>query len=108
MNFITYIQRVTMALGLLLVTAVAVAAGPSYRIAVDGLACPFCAYGIEKKLSALTGVERLETNLKDGSVLVIMQDGASLDEAAAHQAVEAAGFSLRKFEQVPPGALEGE
>ena len=29
------------------------AAVASYRLQVDGLACPFCAYGIEKKLTAL-------------------------------------------------------
>lgn len=37
MTFIRYIPRAAMALGLLLVTAAAVAAGPSYRLAVDGL-----------------------------------------------------------------------
>jgi len=104
MKFIRYIPALGMAVSLLMATAAALAAGPSYRLAVDGLACPFCAYGIEKKLSALAGVERLETNIEDGSVIVTMQDGATLDEAAAQQAVKAAGFSLRTFEQVPPGA----
>jgi len=93
MKFIRCIQ----APALLLLTAAALAAGPSYRIEVDGLACPFCAYGIEKKLSAIVGVERLETNLEDGSVRVTMQDGMTLDEAAAREAVTAAGFSLRRF-----------
>ncbi len=104
MKFIRYIPALGMAVSLLMATAAALAAGSSYRLAVDGLACPFCAYGIEKKLSALAGVERLETNIEDGSVIVTMQDGATLDEAAAQQAVKAAGFSLRTFEQVPPGA----
>ena len=35
-------------------------AGQSYRLTVDGLACPFCAYGIEKKLGAVNGVEKLD------------------------------------------------
>lgn len=111
MKFIGYIQRTAMALGLLVVTAAALAAGPSYRIEVDGLACPFCAYGIEKKLNALVGVEHLETNIEDGSVLVTMQDGMTLDEAAAREAVTAAGFSLRRFERLqatPPDAPEGD
>ena len=108
MKFIRYIPTLGMAVSLLMATAAALAAGPSYRLAVDGLACPFCAYGIEKKLSALAGVERLETNIEDGSVIVTMQDGATLEEAAVQQAVKAAGFSLRTFEQVPPGAPEGQ
>lgn len=81
----------------------AFAAGPSYRIEVAGLACPFCAYGIEKKLNAVEGVEHLETNIKEGTVMVTMKDGAKLDEATAKQAVKDAGFTLNGFEQAAPG-----
>ena len=108
MNFRVLTQRMFLTLALALVATGVLAAPPSYRLAVGGLACPFCAYGVEKKLSALAGVERLETNIEDGSVIVTMQDGMTLDEAAARKAVKAAGFSLRTFEQVPPGALEGQ
>ncbi len=68
-----------------------------YELGVDGLACPFCAYGIEKKLSAIKGVENLDIDIKDGVVVVHMADGATLDEAEAKRAVTAAGFSLRSF-----------
>lgn len=81
----------------------AYAAGPRYRIEVAGLACPFCAYGIEKKLNAVEGVERLETNIKEGTVIVTMKDGVTLDKATAEQAVKDAGFTLNGFKQVPPG-----
>ncbi len=84
----------------------ALAATQSYRLKVDGLACPFCAYGIEKKLGALDGVERTETNIKDGTVIVTMKDGAVLDEATAKQAVKDAGFTLNGFEQVPSGSSQ--
>ena len=84
----------------------ALGATQSYRLKVDGLACPFCAYGIEKKLGALDGVERLETNIKDGTVVVTMKDGAVLDEATAKQAVKDAGFTLNGFEQVPSGGSQ--
>jgi mercuric ion binding protein len=83
--------------------AAALAATQSYRLKVDGLACPFCAYGVEKKLSALDGVERLETNIRDGTVVVIMKEGAALDEATAKQAVKDAGFTLNGFERAPSG-----
>lgn len=81
----------------------ALAAPPSYRLEVAGLACPFCAYGIEKKLNALEGVARVETNLKEGAVVVTMQEGATLDEATAKQAVKEAGFTLGGFEPVSSG-----
>ncbi len=111
MNFRAYAQRMAVALSLVLVSAGVLAAPPTYQLHVDGLACPFCAYGIEKKLGALEGVERVETNIKDGTVIVTMKDGVALDEASAKQAVKAAGFSLRKFERVqsvPQGVPAGQ
>ncbi len=83
--------------------APAFAMGQGYRLGVDGLACPFCAYGVEKKLSEIDGVERVETSIKDGAVIVIMNDGAALDETAARQAVQDAGFTLRGFTKLPAG-----
>ncbi len=74
-----------------------------YALRVDGLACPFCVYGLEKKLRSLPGVERVETNLEDGVVLVVLREGAALEEAAARQAVRDAGFSLDGFERVASG-----
>jgi copper chaperone CopZ len=85
------------ALALAWSAASAWAAVASYRLQVDGLACPFCAYGIEKKLTALDGVEKVETHIREGAVIVTMEDGASLDEATAKRAVEAAGFTLDGF-----------
>jgi mercuric ion binding protein len=73
---------------------------PVYALAVDGLACPFCAYGIEKKLKAINGVVGLEVDIAKGVVRVTMAEGAKLDEAAARKAVEAAGFTLRRFDRI--------
>jgi mercuric ion binding protein len=94
------INRIAIALSLLLLASSVFAAGPSYRIEVAGLACPFCAYGIEKKLNAVPGVERVATDIKAGVVIVTMKDGAVLDEAAAKQAVKDAGFTLKGFKPV--------
>ena len=70
---------------------------PAYTVDVDGLACPFCAYGIEKQLSAIEGVATVDTDIKTGSVTVTMQPGSMLAEDAARKAVEAAGFTIRGF-----------
>ncbi len=91
------------AFSLFLVAASVFAAPVSYQLRVDGLACPFCAYGIEKKLGALEGVQNIETHIKDGVVIVIMKDGATLDKVTAGQAVKDAGFTLNGFKQVSPG-----
>jgi len=85
------------ALMLLLLIPVAQAAGPSYALQVDGLACPFCAYGIEKKLSSIKGVEDTRVNIKTGEVIVVMGEGVPLSEELARRKVKEAGFTLRAF-----------
>ncbi len=76
---------------------------PVYTVEADGLACPFCAYGIEKQLTAIAGVETAETDIKSGAVTVTMQPGSTLDEDAARKAVEAAGFTMRGFRRQGAG-----
>lgn len=98
------LQKITGAmLGLIVMTA-ALAAQPAYTLRVDGLACPFCAYGLEKKLSAIQGVQRTRVDIASGTVSVMMAEGATLDEASAKKAVKDAGFTLRGFvqAQTPP------
>lgn len=70
-----------------------------YQLQVAGLACPFCAYGIEKKLHGIAGVQEVQTDIKSGSVYIRMSAGTALDEATAEQAVRAAGFRLRSLKQ---------
>lgn len=48
--------------------SVVLAGGDRYQLQVDGLACPFCAYGIEKKLSRLEGIEQVTTNVANGAL----------------------------------------
>ncbi len=86
------------ALALALASAASSWAGEPYRLYVDGLACPFCAYGVEKKLGGLDGVDKVEIDIDGGLVAVTMTGGARLEEAAARRAIDQAGFSLRAFE----------
>ena len=81
-------------------STVAFAGGNQYALAVDGLACPFCAYGVEKQLTAIEGVESVETDVKSGQVVVTLIEGMTLSEDTARQAVEDAGFTLRALKQI--------
>lgn len=93
------LRRLGLAFWLLTFTAtISLADSPVYKLYVDGLACPFCAYGVEKKVGDLDGVETVEIDIDGGLVAVTLADGISLDEAAAAQAIDEAGFSLRRFE----------
>ena len=85
-------------LAIVLSTA-AFAGGNHYALAVDGLACPFCAYGVEKRLSAIEGVESVETDVRSGQVVVTLAEGKTLSEEVARQAVRDAGFTLRSLKR---------
>jgi len=65
-----------------------------YTIRVDGLACPYCAYGIEKKLNALEGVKFHDMDLEKGIVIVETYDTALQDEQL-RQLFQDAGFTYR-------------
>ena len=94
------LQKTGLTLALMLFAATAFAEPQIYKLQVYGLACPFCAFGIEKKLSEIEGVDQLDTDIKAGVILLTMKDGVLLDETAAKQAVDQAGFTLRGLVQV--------
>lgn len=75
----------------------AYAGGAVYALRVDGLACPFCAYGIEKKLSSIEGVKNIKVNIEKGEVIVTMAGEAKLPEPLARAKIKDAGFTLRAF-----------
>ena len=75
--------------------AAAFAAGTEYQLRVDGLACPFCAYGIEKKLKKTEGVESIDIDVNRGLVIVIVAAGVTLTEAQMAKLINDAGFTLR-------------
>ena len=91
----------SLVLGLSLVVASAVyASPPTYRIHVDGLACPFCAYGIEKRLRKIDGVKQIEADIGAGTVTVTMAEGKTLGKEEARKAVKKAGFTLGGFKEI--------
>lgn len=88
------------------------------EVKILGMSCPFCAYGVQKKLEALDGVETLQVDLESGIATLEMADGADLTNARLVQTVEDAGFEVatirRSFESEhpdypadPPGAGQG-
>ena len=96
---LTMLKRASLILALTVASApFAHANSHIYKLYVDGLACPFCAYGVEKQVSGLKNVESLDILIDEGIVTVTMAPGTRLDEAKAKKAVSDAGFTLRKFE----------
>ena len=78
-------------------SAVTLAAGTEYRMRVDGLACPYCAYGIEKKLKEIEGVGKIDVDLNAGLVIVDVAEGTSLTEPQMKTLFQDAGFTYRSM-----------
>lgn len=68
---------------------------PDIVVEVDGLACPFCAYGLEKKLKKLEGVEAIHIDVDKGITDIKLKEGQTLSEEKIKDAVEKAGFTIR-------------
>ncbi len=64
---------------------------------VDGLACAFCAYGLEKKLKSLKGVEEVKISLNEGKVWIKLKEGYKADEKTLRKLVKESGFILREI-----------
>lgn len=92
--------RFTILLAGLTLSLAALAGSPQYALGVNGLACPFCAYGIEKHLQKVEGVDAVEVDIKSGRVLVTMQENTSLTRERAENAIDRAGFTLESFEVI--------
>lgn len=63
------------------------------RINVSGLACPFCAYSVEKNLNKVPGVDNVTVDLATNLVLVVMKAEHTVDLGEIKQAIINAGFT---------------
>lgn len=69
-------------------------------IKVEGLYCPFCAYGLEKQLKKLKGFNKVEVNLKHGVAELQIKPGVTVTDAAIQKAVEEAGFDSASIKRM--------
>ena len=75
--------------------------GERIILQVDGLSCPFCAYGLEKKLKALPGVSKLDIRINEGIAILEIESGQTLGDEQLKKAVKDAGFTLRHIKREP-------
>ena len=66
-------------------------------VKVDGLSCPFCAYGLEKRIRKVEGVEKLEINVNDGTARITVKKDQTLSIEAVEKAVRDGGFTPQGF-----------
>ena len=88
-------------MGLLMATLVVPAfaqdSSTQITIQVDGLTCPFCAYGLEKKLKKLEGAEKVRIDIDQGVAEVTVTEGKTIQEGDLKKAVLDAGFTPKEI-----------
>ncbi len=72
---------------------------PQLIVTVEGIACPFCVYGLEKHLRKLPGVTNVETDLRKGETTVDLAAGSEVTEEQVRKAVRDAGFTASTIER---------
>jgi copper chaperone len=84
-----------------LLSPLTLSAGETYVMRVDGVACPYCAYGIEKILERRDEVESdsVDVQLEEGLVTLQLKDGMQIDDATLAGLLDDAGFTLRSVER---------
>lgn len=63
------------------------------QVKVNGMACPFCAYGLEKKLKAIDGVIKIEIDVENGVASLEFEADKMVDKKTIADAVKKAGFT---------------
>lgn len=67
------------------------------KILVDGLSCPFCAYGLEKKLKQVAGSENVFIKLIEGEATFNVLKDQQPTKEELETIVKDAGFTPRKI-----------
>ncbi len=76
------------------------------ELRINGLVCPFCAFGIEKKLRNIEGVERVTVLLDEGVVQLEFAERNGVTFGDLRDAVSAAGFKLAGLKVEVRGRIE--
>lgn len=81
----------------------ALAKSAAVTVRVDGLSCPFCAYGLEKKIMKMEGVEDMKIDLEGGKIEIRFSDEDYVEVREIEEAVRDAGFTPKSIEVMESG-----
>lgn len=105
-------QRVAILLGGALLTSCiwnaleAFAEIKNTAVKVEGLTCPFCAFGLEKKLAQVAGATESSADLKTGTVNLNFAEKAVISVHTLSEAVRQAGFTMGPVTVTAIGVLK--
>ena len=78
----------------------------SVTLRVDGLACPFCSYGLSKELKKVEGIKEAEIFVDAGRVELEVEQGKLVDIDKLPAAVRSGGFTAREIKITALGRVE--
>ena len=74
--------------------------GATVTLRVDRMVCPFCAYGLEKRLLKIAAVDSVIVRVSDGLVQIREKGEEQISDASLQEAVTQAGFTLKEIERI--------
>lgn len=78
-----------------LITTLANAQHDKFTITVEGLGCPFCAYGLEKKFKEVQGVKNIKIDIETGLMTFTADASKNLKLESVDRQVDKAGYSAK-------------
>lgn len=64
-----------------------------FSVQVDGLGCPFCAYGLEKKFKELKGIKKVRIDMETGLMTFNYPSDKMIDIKTIENQVDKAGYT---------------
>ena len=64
-----------------------------FKVQVDGLGCPFCAYGLEKKFKEFKGIKKVKIDIETGDFSFLYPSEKQLSLEAVENQVVKAGYT---------------
>jgi copper chaperone CopZ len=65
------------------------------QVTVDGMVCSFCAQGIEKKMKAQAGTDKVFVSLEKQTTLVALKAGQDITDAVIKAEITDAGYVVK-------------
>ena len=69
------------------------------HVKVNGLVCDFCARALEKVFGKRDDVEGIKVDLDNGSVVVVMKPGQTINDETLTQLITDSGYNVRDIER---------
>jgi copper chaperone CopZ len=93
---------------LFFLTGITQARVSNMTVAVDGMACPFCAYGVEKRLKTVRGVATVAVDMKTGTASLTAKPKVSIHYQEVPKAIKETGFTGGVMKITVRGTIEIE